>query len=143
MEDLFAYRNRLLAISNLMRVVYLVDGPFLRSELSRFAPPRQLAQALEITSKQFARLTQLSQQYHFICEIYLIEPMEDVTNGTYPRTARAITAIAHDLPVIDLGPVLRDDPRHYYYRFDGHFTPAGHQVVGQFLLEQSRGSLAK
>jgi hypothetical protein len=142
-EDLFAYRNRLLAISNLMRVIYLVDGPFLRSELSRFAPPRQLARALEITSQQFAYLAQLSQQYRFICEIYVIEPMEDVANETYPRTARAIATIAHGLPVIDLGPVLRNDPEHYYYRFDGHFTPAGHQAVGQFLVQENRDSRLK
>jgi hypothetical protein len=102
-----------------------------------------LSEALEITSEQFARLVQLSHQYNFVCEIYLIEPMEDVSRGTYPRTARAVTAIAHGLPVVDLGPVLERDPGHYYYCFDGHFTPAGHRVAGRFLLQKKRGPVVK
>jgi hypothetical protein len=135
-ECLLSYRNQLLAYSNLVRLIYLVDGPWIRSELSPFVHPAQLDEALQITSEQFAHLAQISHQYHFVCEIYLIEPMEDVINRTYPNTARAIATITHGLPLVDLGPILRKDPKRYYYRLDGHFTPAGHQAVAQFLVQQ-------
>jgi len=135
-ERVLGYHHFILSHSNLARVIYFIDGPMLKSWFSPLGSSPRLAKALSITSEQLASLAQLSSQYRFRCEIYLIEPIQDVSNGTYPKTARAILAIAHGLPVIDLGPVLQRDARHYYYPFDAHLNQLGHAVIGSFLLQQ-------
>jgi len=47
---------------------------------------------------------------------------------------------ANDIPFIDASPVLALDPDAYYYPQDIHLTPAGNQVVSQFVAQYLLGT---
>ena len=50
------------------------------------------------------------------------------------RPAKALLSKGIDgLPMVDLAPALRDSRKAAYFRFDGHWTPAGHGVVADEL----------
>jgi len=52
------------------------------------------------------------------------------------RPANALLAERIEgLPMFDLSPALRESKKAAYFRFDGHWTPAGHRVVADTLAD--------
>jgi hypothetical protein len=131
------YRRGILAWSNLIRVIYFVWGPVMRAKLSPTPQPDRLRAALGETARQLARFKDMAQKYHFDARIYIIHPVQDLLNGTYPQTIEVIRAIAPaGMSVASTAEALLADPSSYYYPYDGHFNPSGSSRIADFLLTE-------
>ncbi len=135
-ERIFEWRKALLEDSNLVRVIKYVWSPWLRARLYPAVHEEELHEALEITRRHLARLDALSQGYGFAYKIYVLHPMQDLLNRTYPNTLEAIRSLAPNVTVIDTAPGLLDDPLKYYFHYDAHLNPEGTKRVAELLLAE-------
>ncbi len=133
---LVGLRGRLLAESNLARVVYYRFGPALRAMLASRPDEATLAAALRATKVYLDRLRELGRTYGFEYEIYVLHPVQDILRGTYGDTLKAIRALAAPAPVKGTARLFVDDPARYYYAYDGHLNAAGSRAVADFLLDE-------
>jgi hypothetical protein len=137
MQALLNYRHRVLARSNLARIIMVQIGPELRAWFSPGASPSDLAGGIEAMKTQVARVHALSEARGFQYTIYLIHPMQDLIRGSYDQTADAVReAAAGFAPVVDTAPALLEDPAKYYFPYDGHLNALGAQAIAEFLLSQ-------
>jgi len=133
-----ALRDHLVGASNLMRIAQFILGPYLKSLWSGKAEGDEtmLREALERTAAQFQRLDRLSRERAFDYQIFLLHPKEDLIRGSYAKTLARLNAISPK-PLVDTASALLDDPKRHYYRYDGHFTPEGHDRIAEFLKSQA------
>jgi hypothetical protein len=137
MQALLNYRHRVLARSNLARIIMVQIGPELRARFSPGASPSDLAGGIEAMRTEVARVHALSEARGFQYTIYLIHPMQDLIRGSYDQTADAVReAAAGFAPVVDTAPALLEDPAKYYFPYDGHLNALGAQAIAEFLLSQ-------
>ena len=125
--------------SNLARIVYFHTAPTLRAWLSMEPESRRLKSALEITRGFLQELDAMSRHYGFDYEIYTVHPMQDIANGTFRDTVRALSRIAPAGQVVSTRPAFRGNVEDYYYRYDGHFSPKGSRAVAAFLAARAAG----
>ena len=124
-----------------------------RAELSAFTAAGPSAEALRSTRKALRELGELGEELGVPVWVALAPPAFAVHVERAPATMALAEldeavldlggpgrAVADEVPdgveVVDLGPPLlaaADAP--LYFTFDGHWTPAGHQVVGQALAD--------
>lgn len=124
--------------SNLARVAYYIFGPMIRSWLNPAMNEDVLAQSLQATQDELARLDMLSQRYAFTYTIYIVHPMQDLIRGTWQETRNHINAIAPHGQVIDTAPALLEGghPLSYYYPLDGHVRPEGAAKIAAYMADQ-------
>ncbi len=135
-----SYRKLLLRHSNLVRVVYLYFGPYLRSALSPAPKQDELDAALKATAEQLNRLERISQNYGFRYKVYLLYPMQDLLRGSHEKTLETLIPIVPNGQVVDTSSALLDDPSRFYYPYDGHLNPEGAKRIAEFLLREYRAA---
>jgi hypothetical protein len=138
LERLLNYRDDFfLRYSNLLRVAKFYWGPFLRSVLLPELDQARLVEALEITRAQLVRLSKLSEDYRFDCKIYLIVPVQDILRGTHEKTLNDLQNISPFL-IEGTAQLFRDDPKSYYFSYDGHLSKKGSRRIAEFLISKAR-----
>ncbi|MEE2751787.1 MAG: SGNH/GDSL hydrolase family protein [Myxococcota bacterium] len=125
-----------------------------RDEILPFTDEGSLERLIPATEMVLERFWQRCQSLQLQCMVALAPPAYVIDTQRTPATFRAfgldpslarLDIPAHtvaksapdELTVIDLAPALRE-PRTQdtlYYTFDPHWTPAGHEVVSQALVE--------
>ena len=74
-----------------------------------------------------------------ILEAYANLTIEQVINGPLPTTQLAEILQKNNIDYLELLPALKNHHQNggeaLYYRFDGHWTPAGHRVVSQAIFD--------
>ncbi len=129
-------RQWILERFNLVRVVYYILGPTIRSTLSPARDEEELRRALDLMCRQMARLDAIAKNYEFEYTVALLHPMQDLMNGTYTQTLESIRAIS-PIPetVISTAESLltEQDPKRFYYALDGHLNVEGARRVAGHL----------
>ncbi len=130
---MLGYREALLARSNLVRVAKFLWGPLLRSVLVPELDEGRLSDALAHTEAELKRLAEISEEYDFEYEIYVLHPVQDIIRGTHTETLAALTAIS---PVVIRGTAsaFQESPKSFYYPYDGHINSLGSQRIAELLL---------
>ena len=137
MHRAIAARREILAWSNLIRVSYFVWGPSLRVALSPEPPEKQLEIALGETRRQLERFRNFAKFYNFKDIIYLLHPVQDLLGDTYPKTIKAIHSIAPEgMDVVSTAHAYLDNPRAYFFSYNGHFNAKGAQRLAEFLATE-------
>ena len=129
-------RGHMLQRSNLVRIAYSILGPWMRATVSPPPEGSQLAAALVETGRQIQAMEQVAAGAGARLSIYVLHPVQDLLRGTYAQTTDAIRSVAGAVPVIDTAQALRDDPRAYYFPYDGHFNARGAERVADLLLRE-------
>lgn len=136
-ERLLDARSFFLEHSNLARVIYFQLGPLLRTTFSP-APERQrLERALRLTGEYLDELDALARSHGFDYDVVVIHPMQDLINGSDSNTLAALAPLVPNGRIIGTGAAFANDPRDYYYAYDGHLNPRGAAAVAQYLAEQA------
>ena len=128
-------RRTVLVRSNLARVIYAQLGPWLRG-LAPAASNSQLEAGLEAVSGELQRLHQLSEEYGFRFQVYLIHPVQDLMRAKHRETWTALQRAAGDTEIIDTAEALLPRPSSYYYGYDGHLNAAGARRIADFLISR-------
>ncbi|MDJ0950184.1 MAG: SGNH/GDSL hydrolase family protein [Alphaproteobacteria bacterium] len=133
-RSLLDLRRTLLRYSNLARLVYFHFGPSMRTALS--PKPRQgtLKKALEATRRQLNRLEELSEEYGFSYQIYVLHPVQDILRETHIATVAAIRNLAPRARVTGTAQLFEHQPAKFYYPYDGHLNARGSRRVAELLL---------
>jgi hypothetical protein len=129
-------REWILIHSNLMRIAYVQFGAQLRAMFAGSSPP-DLSAGIAAVRNELERLKALGEAYDFKTTLYVLHPVQDLTRQTYAETLAAVRSAAGSLPVVDTAPVLLDEPRRYYFPYDGHFNPAGAARVADLLAGET------
>jgi hypothetical protein len=129
-------RDTLLSNSNLGRFIYFSIGHQLRSIFSPPASKKVLEIGLKITKQQLNRFIQLSRKFDFTPEVFLIHPVHDLTRGTYKDTAFILRETMQRIPLISTAEIFLDEPRKYYFTYDGHWNALGAKKIAEFLERQ-------
>ena len=124
----------LLRLSNLARIAYYFFAPALRQVATPSLEEEIQNEALRITGRQFERLKRLSRRYGFSYTIFVIHPIQDILRQSAGKTYNTLRGIAPDAPLIDTTPLFEQNPRAYYYSYDGHLNPLGARLIGEYLL---------
>ena len=133
-EPIVGFSGLLLKNSNLARILYFVYGPLIRAALSPRPAKSRLREALEVTRTQLARFQRLAGQYHFVGEIYIIHPVQDMIVNNGPATTNTIRGIAGKMAVFDTSDGMPGDARQYYFSYDQHLNAKGAAAIARFLL---------
>ena len=131
-------RTSVLAKSNLARIAFLFLGPSLRSWLSPAVAYGQLDEGVVAMAQELDRFRSLSEKYGFATSVYVLHPVQDLLRGTQTDTSAAVQRAARDMPVTDMSAPLMDDPRAYYFPYDGHFNPAGARRIAEAIVTSER-----
>lgn len=134
-------KDRIIKLSNFVRVVKYYVGPFIKSLVASSQPDDRVNEALKITGVQFARLDDLSKKFHFAYRIVLIHPVQDIMRKSDQETYQALQGIAPSV-IIPTAQVFRDDPVSYYFPLDGHLNVHGSKKLAEYLKGALFGEFA-
>lgn len=123
----------LLGHSNLLRLAKFYWGPMLRSMIVAEPGESRMDEAVAVTRRSLLRFDQLSREYGFDYEIYLIVPVQDIIRDTYGETLATLNDIAPK-PAITTATLFLDSPGQYYYSFDGHLNARGSRRIADLLV---------
>ena len=137
LERLVNTREFFLKHSNLVRIGKYFWGPWLRSGLDPGLDQARLKRALELTHMQLVRFDEMSKQYGFTYRIYLVHPVQDFLQGSYPDTFSQLSKIS-PAPIRDTAPLFKGNPERFYYRYDGHINKEGSRRIADFLVSEER-----
>lgn len=121
--------------SNLLRVAYYKVLPIIRNDPEE--AKAQLAKALSITKKEFARLEALSQTYEFNYQLYAIFTEPEIIQDKYKALGKQLQAISPK-PIVMLGDLFKQDTKQYFFPSDGHFSVAGNKLLADYLISISK-----
>jgi hypothetical protein len=129
-------KNNILVYSNLGRLFYFTLGHRIRSLLSPPTSKSVLEEGLIATKVHLERFKKLSVAFGFETEIYVIHPVQDVLRGTSKETIQTLETSIPGHLFISTAEAFSNDPRQYYYAYDGHLNANGAEKLAYFLLEQ-------
>jgi hypothetical protein len=129
-------KNIVLAYSNLGRFAYFTLGHRIRAILSPPASQEVLDIGLKVTVRELNKLMRLSEEYGFRAEIYVIHPIQDLIRGTVDVTMQTLRDTVPDLPMVSSASIYMDDPRSYYFPYDGHLNVPGARKMADFLINR-------
>jgi len=132
-----AQRATILEYSNLARLLYRQFGPQIRAALAPQATSEKLEIGVTAMARELRHLDRLAERHGFAVAVYVLYPMQDLLRGSHLAALEAIRRAAGDLRLIDTAPALLDDPRRYYFRYDGHFNAAGAERVAALLAAEA------
>ena len=121
--------------SNLLRVAYYKVLPTLRKDPE--AVQQSLNKALTITQQEFKRLDDLSKQYGFKLNLFVIYPEPEITHGVYRDLGKKLQALT-SRPLIHLAELFSQDTQTYFFPADGHFSVAGNKKLAAYLIERDK-----
>ncbi|MFN0070193.1 MAG: alginate O-acetyltransferase AlgX-related protein, partial [Chloroflexota bacterium] len=107
---------------------------------ARRQDPTRQDRGWAISGELLARMRALSIERQFDLVVVNVPTVELVSNPDWPeRPLRGITDRL-GIPMIDLLPVFRDEPRdrqrRLYFRGNKHWTPSGHELATRVVTEQ-------
>jgi hypothetical protein len=123
----------LLGHSNLLRLAKFYWGPMLRSMIVAEPGEGRMDEAVAATRQSLIRLDQLSREYGFDYQIYLIVPVQDIIRHTHGVTLTTLNQIA-PRQAISTATLFLDSPGQFFYSFDGHLNAAGSRRIADFLV---------
>lgn len=129
-----AIRTAVLAHSNLVRILYFVFGPQLRSAFSSEPEGSGLELSLEELQAEIRRFARMAEEFGFTPQIYVLSPMQDVVNGRDQRTVETLRSMASDIEVRGTADAIRNLGYDAYYRYDGHLNASGARRVAETLV---------
>ena len=130
---LVAQRRKVLASSNLARIVYGYIGPALRVAFSPTGSAGQLQEAVAAMREEMDRLRALAAEFGFTYTIYVVHPVQDLVRGSYPETLAAVREAAGDARVVSTAAAFLHDPVSAYFPYDGHINASGAARIAAFL----------
>lgn len=116
--------------SNLLRVAYYKVLPMLKDDQT--TTDALLNKALEITQQEFIRLHNLSEQYAFNYQIFVIFTQQEIEHGLYKPLTAKLKEIS-PVSIIPLGDVFKENTSDYFFPSDGHFSVLGNQTLADYL----------
>jgi hypothetical protein len=135
-ERIFELRKLRIEDSNLVRVAKYNWSPWLRSRLYPAPHLEQLRLAMETTRGHLNRLEELSHEYGFSYEIYIVHPMQEIINHTHQDTVNAVRKLAPGIQIKDTAPLFLDEPLKYYFHYDAHLNPVGTAKIAAFMIAE-------
>jgi hypothetical protein len=137
-KHLQKFKNLVLENSNLARHVYFRLGHQIRALLSPPASKKILHIGLNETKKQLERFDELSRKFDFKTETYIIHPVQDLIRGTAPNTIQALKDVVPNQEFISSIGIFDENPRNYYFSYDGHWNTSGAEKFAEFLMQLPR-----
>ena len=123
-----------LAHLNMARLVYFRFAPALRLALATSPSEETLELALEATREAFHGIRALGVEYGFNLSIYIVHPVQDIAGGTDEETTAMIRGISGGLDIVSTATLFKENPKRYYFGFDGHLNTQGARRIADFLV---------